>query len=43
MPKMQKKKNMRVTVFVSEIKNVVNYADFEKLSHITEHGLHGGL
>ena len=27
------------TVFVSEIKRVVNYTDFEKLSHIIEHGL----
>ena len=26
---------------MSEIKRVVNYADFEKLSHITEHGLRG--
>ena len=34
---MQKK--MGVTVFVSEIKRVVNYTDFEKLSHIIEHGL----
>ena len=30
-----------VTVFVSEIKRVVNYTDFEKLSHIIEHGLQG--
>ena len=37
----QKCKKMRVTVFVSEIKRVVNYTDFEKLSHIIEHGLHG--
>ena len=36
---MQKK--LGVTVFVSEIKRVVNYADFEKLSHIIEHGLQG--
>ena len=34
------KKKMGVTVFVSEIKRVVNYTDFEKLSHIIEHGLH---
>ena len=34
---MQKK--LRVTVFVSAIKRVVNYADFEKLSHIIEYGL----
>ena len=37
MPEMQKK--LGVTVFVSEIKRVVNYTDFEKLSHIIEHGL----
>ena len=37
MPEMQKK--LGVTVFVSEIKHVVNYTDFEKLSHIIEHGL----
>ena len=31
---------MGVTVFVSEIKRVVNYTDFEKLSHkIDKHGL----
>ena len=36
---MQKK--LGVTVFVSEIKRVVNYTDFEKLSHIIEHGLQG--
>ena len=35
------KKNWGVTVFVSEIKRVVNYTDFEKLSHIIEHGLQG--
>ena len=39
MPEMQKK--LGVTVFVSEIKLVVNYTDFEKLSHIIEHGLQG--
>ena len=39
MPKMQKK--LGVTVFVSEIKRVVNHTDFEKLSHIIEHGLQG--
>ena len=36
---MQKK--IGVTVFVSEIKRVVDYIDFEKLSHIIEHGLQG--
>ena len=35
MPEMQKK--LGVTVF--EIKRVVNYTDFVKLSHIIEHGL----
>ena len=39
MPEMQN--NLGVTVFVSEIKRVVNYTDFEKLSHIIEHGLQG--
>ena len=39
MPEMQKK--LGVTVFVSEIKRVVNYTDFETLSHIIEHGLPG--
>ena len=39
MPEMQKE--LGVTVFVSEIKRVVNYTDFEKLSHIIEHGLQG--
>ena len=34
-------KKLGVTVFVSEIKRVVNYTDFEKLSHIIEHGLQG--
>ena len=39
MPDMQK--HLGVTVFVSEIKRVENYSDFEKLCHIIEHGLHG--
>ena len=39
MPEMQKK--LGVTVFVSEIKRVVSHTDFEKLSHIIEHGLQG--
>ena len=34
-------KNLGVTVFLSEIKRVENYTDFEKLSHIIEHGLQG--
>ena len=36
---MQKK--LGVTVFVSEIKRVVNYTDFENLSHIIDLGLKG--
>ena len=40
MPEMQKKK-LGVIVFVSETKRVVNYTDFEKLSHIIEHGVQG--
>ena len=36
MPGMQK--IMGVTIFVSEIKFVVNYTDFEKLPHIIERG-----
>ena len=39
MPEMQKK--LGVTVFVSELKRVVNYTDLEKLSHVIEHGLQG--
>ena len=39
MPGMQKK--LGVTVFVSEIKRVVNYTDFRKLSHIIERVLQG--
>ena len=35
------KKNLGVTVFVSEIKCVVNCTDFEKLLHIIEHGVQG--
>ena len=34
-------KSLKVTVFVSEIKRVVNYTDFEKLSYIIKHGLQG--
>ena len=37
MPEMEEK--LEVTVFVSEIKRVVNYTDYEKLSHIIEHRL----
>ena len=39
MPEMEK--NWRVTVFISEIMCVVYYTDFEKLSHVIEHGLQG--
>ena len=38
-PEMQKK--LGATVVVSKIKRVVNYTDFEKLSHIIEHVLQG--
>ena len=30
-----------VTVFLSEIKRVENYPDFEKLAHVIQHGLQG--
>ena len=36
---MQKK--LGVIVFVSEIKRVENYPDFEKLAHVIQHGLQG--
>ena len=36
---MQKK--VGVTDFVSEIKRVENYPDFEKLVHVIQHGLQG--
>jgi len=36
---MQKK--LGVTDFVSEIKRVENYPDFEKLAHVIQHGLQG--
>ena len=32
---------MGVTSFVSEIKRVENYPDFEKLAHVIQHGLQG--
>ena len=31
-------KKMGVTVFVSDIKRVENYPDFDKLAHIVQHG-----
>jgi len=34
-----KKKKLRVTVFVSDIKRVENYPDFDKLAHVDQHGL----
>ena len=34
-------KNLGVTSFVSEIKRVGNYPDFEKLPHVIQHGLRG--
>ena len=37
MPEMQKK--LGVTVFVSDIKRVENYPDFDKLAHVIQHGL----
>ena len=37
MPEMQKK--LGVTVFVSDVKRVGNYPDFDKLAHVTQHGL----
>ena len=38
---MQKKKKLGVADFVSEIKRVDNYPDFEKLAHVIQHGLLG--
>ena len=32
---------MGVTDFVSEIKSVENYPDFEKLAHASSHGFQG--
>jgi len=37
---MQKKKS-GITDFVSEIKRVENYPDFEKLAHVIQHGPEG--
>ena len=37
MPEMQKE--LGVTVFVSDIKRVENYPDFDKLVHVIQHGL----
>jgi len=35
------KKKLGVTDFISEVKRVENYPDFEKLAHIIQHGLQG--
>ena len=32
-------KKSGVTVFVSDVKRVENYPDFDKLVHVTQHGL----
>jgi len=37
------KKKLGVTDFVSEIKRVENYPDFEKLAHVIQHGVQGFL
>jgi len=34
-------KNLGVTDFVSDIKRVENYPDFDKLAHVIQHGLQG--
>ena len=39
-PEMQKKKG-GVTVFVSDIKRMGNYPDFDKSTHVIQHGLQG--
>ena len=35
------KKKLGVTSFVSAIKRVEKYPDFEKLAHVIQHGLRG--
>ena len=35
------KNRMGITQFVSEIKRVENYPDFEELAQVTQHGLQG--
>ena len=37
----QKLEKLGVTDFVSEIKRVEHYPDFEKLAHVIQHGLQG--
>ena len=39
MPEMQKQ--LRVTVFVSDVKRVENCPNFDKLAHVIQHGLQG--
>ena len=39
MPEMHKK--FGVTVFVSDIKRVENYSDFDKFAHVIRHDLQG--
>ena len=39
--KKKKKKKLGVNNFVSAIKHVENYPNFEKLTHIIQHGLYG--
>ena len=41
MSKMQKKKKLGVTDFVSEIMRVESYPDCEILAHVIQHGLQG--
>ena len=38
---MRMPQKMGVTNFVSELKSVENYPDFEKLAHVIQHGLQG--
>jgi len=38
---MQKEKKMGLTVFLSDIKRVENYPDFDKLAHVIQHGPQG--
>ena len=39
--KQKKNKKMGITYFVSEIKRVKNYPDFQKLAHVVQHALQG--
>ena len=41
MSEIKKRKKTGVTEFVSEVKRVENYPDFEKLAHVIRHGLQG--